>query len=172
MLRRANTNFPDPNSYRPYLGLGQIFSLENIGTSSYNAFQTTLRRTAGPLNLGIAYTYSHSFDDASDRSDATFVNSYDLKSNRASSNFDQRHLLHISYIYELPLLKFFDAFLHSVDRDSNSDDGKPSGSKQNWQGNNIVRSILGGWEWSGITLFESGIPFTVVNGGSPNGVSH
>ncbi len=58
------TALPDPNTYRPYLGLGQIFSLENVATSSYNAFQTTLRRTAGPLNLGVAYTYSHSFDDA------------------------------------------------------------------------------------------------------------
>jgi hypothetical protein len=165
---------PDPNTYRPYFGLGQIFSLENTGTSSYNSFQTTLRRTAGPLNFGVAYTYSHSFDDTSDRSDATFVNSYDLKSNKASSNFDQRHLLHISYIYELPLLRFFDAFLHSVDSDPGNDVSKPSDPntlKKAWQGSNVVSSVLGGWELSGITLFESGIPFTVVNGGSPAGVS-
>jgi hypothetical protein len=31
--------------------------------------------------------------------------------------------------------------------------------------------VLGGWQWSGLTLFESGIPFTVVNNGSPTGIS-
>ena len=96
---------PDPNSLRPYPGLGNIIALENVANSTYNAFQTTFRRTAGPLTLGLAYTYSHSIDDSSDRSDATFVNSYDLESNRASSNFDQRNLLNINYIFEIPFLQ-------------------------------------------------------------------
>ncbi len=89
-------------------------------------------------------------------------------------DFDQRHLLHISYIYELPLLRIFDAFLHAVDKEPGNDLSKPTdpnNSKQAWQANHVVRSFLGGWEVSGITLFESGIPFTVVNGGSPGGVS-
>jgi hypothetical protein len=170
----GTSGIADPNTFRPYLGLGQIYSLENIATSTYNAFQATLRRTQGPLNLGVAYTYSHSFDDASDRSDATFVNSYDLKSNRASSNFDQRHLLHISYVYQLPLLHFMDTFLHSTDDDPTNElihhSGQPASPQQGWQARKVVQSILGGWELSGITLFESGIPFTVVNGGSPQGV--
>lgn len=160
----------DPNSLRTYApGLGQIFSLQNVATSQYNAFQAVIRRTQGPLNLGLAYTYSHSLDDASDRSDASFVNSDDLKSNRASSNFDQRHLLHVSYVYELPLLKFFDAFLHGADDDPTNTVGH--GSSHNWQTDKVVQTVLGGWEMSGITLFESGIPFTVVNNGSPGGIA-
>jgi hypothetical protein len=99
----GNGSLTNPNSLRQnYPGLGQIYELENVANSSYNAFQATLRRVQGPLNLGVAYTYSHSLDNASDRSDTTFVNSYDLRSNRASSNFDQRQLLHISYVYSLP----------------------------------------------------------------------
>ena len=90
----------NPNALRQYApGLGQIYSLQNIANSNYNALQVVLRRTQGPLFLGMAYTYSHLLDDASDRSDTTFVNSYDLHSSYASSNYDQRHLLHISYIY-------------------------------------------------------------------------
>ena len=93
-----NVLAPDPNSLRQFApGLGEIYSLENIANSAYNAFQASMRHISGNSSIGVAYTYSHSFDDASDRSDATFVNSFDLKSNRASSNFDQRYLLHVSY---------------------------------------------------------------------------
>jgi hypothetical protein len=150
-------------TYAP--GIGEIHSLQNVANSSYHAFQATLRKIQGPLTLGVAYTYSHSLDNASDRSDATFVNSFNLKGNRASSNFDQRHLLHVSYIYDLPLLKFFDTFLHSVD-DVNTPESRAS-----WQNSHVVKAVLDGWQLSGLTIFETGIPFTVVNNGSPTGIS-
>jgi hypothetical protein len=164
-----------PNSLRTYApGIGEIYSLQNVANSSYNAFQATLRKIQGPLTLGVAYTYSHSLDNASDRSDATFVNSFNLKGNRASSNFDQRHLLHISYIYDLPLLKFFNAFLHSADDDSTNQSANSPGhsyDSSRWQNSKVVQGVLGGWQLSGLTLFETGIPFTVVNNGSPTGLS-
>jgi hypothetical protein len=81
----------DPNAFRNYMNFGQVYSLENGANSSYNALQATLRRTVAPLTLGIVNTYSHSLDNSSDRSDATFVNSYDPAGNRANSNFDQQH---------------------------------------------------------------------------------
>ena len=152
-----------------YSGMGEIYSLENIANSSYNALQVTLRRVQGPLTLGVAYTYSHSLDNASDRSDSTFVNSFDIKSNRANSNFDQRHLFHASYIYDLPLLKFFDTFLHSADDDPTNT--VAHGSNPDWGSRKVAQAVLGGWQLSGLTLFETGIPFTVVNGGSPEGIA-
>src|SRR5580658_4773193 len=152
---------PDPNSLRPYPGLGKIIALENVANSTYTAFQTTLRRTAGPLTLGISYTYSHSLDDSSDRSDATFVNSYDLESNRASSNFDQRNLLNVSYIYEIPFLQFIASPIGQMF----SSDGTGTVSES-------TQRVLKGWELSGITSFQSGTPFSVVNAGSGfNGIS-
>jgi hypothetical protein len=155
-----------PNSLRTYApGIGEIHSLQNVANSSYNAFQATLRKIQGPLTLGVAYTYSHSLDNASDRSDATIVNSFNLKGNRASSNFDQRHLLHVSYIYDLPLLKFFDAFLHAADEANTPE------SRASWQNSHVVKAVLDGWQLSGLTIFETGIPFTVVNNGSPAGIS-
>jgi hypothetical protein len=171
----ATTNGLSPNTLRTYApGIGEIHSLQNVANSSYNAFQATLRKVQGPLTLGVAYTYSHSLDNASDRSDATFVNSFNLKGNRASSNFDQRHLLHISYIYDLPLLKFLDIFMHSADDDPTNQDANSSGhayDPAHWQNSKTVQAVLGGWQLSGLTLFETGIPFTVVNNGSPTGLS-
>ncbi len=164
-----------PNSLRTYApGIGEIYSLQNVANSNYNGFQATLRKIQGPLTVGVAYTYSHSLDNASDRSDATFVNSFNLKGNRASSNFDQRHLLHISYIYDLPLLKFFNTFLHTADDDPTNQDANSAGhtyDPSHWQNSKTVQAVLGGWQLSGLTLFETGIPFTVVNNGSPTGLS-
>jgi hypothetical protein len=161
----------DPNAFRQYApGLGEIYSLENTANASYNAFQTAIRQTTGPLTLSVAYTYSHSIDNSSDRSDGTFVDSFNTRFSRASSNFDQRHLLHVSYIYELPILRGIRALIDWVPKDP----GK------NWTSSHppstlgtstLAKNLLDGWQLSGITLFESGIPFTVINGGSANGVS-
>jgi hypothetical protein len=80
--------------------------LQNVADSSYHALQSTVRHSSGPLTLQFAYSYSHSLDDASDRSDPILVNSYDLRENKASSSFDERHLATLSYVYQLPLKDF------------------------------------------------------------------
>ena len=97
--------------------------------------QVSARRYIGRANVSVAYTWSHSIDDSSDRGDNRFVNSYSLAQNRASSNFDVRHLLTLNYVYDLP---FFtkQGFLHTV---------------------------LGGWQTSGLITFQTGTPFSVVN---------
>jgi hypothetical protein len=154
--------FPDPNSLRQFApGFGRILSLENIADSSYHALQVTFRRTQGPLNLGVSYSYAHSIDDSSDRSDATFVNSFDLRSNRASSNFDQRHLFSFSFVYDLPL-----AHALSMLRQygTYNPDAPPVSSR-------IAHFLLDGWQVSGVAIHQSGTPFSVINGGSSTGVS-
>ena len=67
----------DPNPYRPYYGIGTITRLESHASSSYSALQVSGRKNVGALSLTVAYTYSHSIDDSSDRYDGSFVNSYD-----------------------------------------------------------------------------------------------
>jgi hypothetical protein len=162
----------NPNAYRTFApGLGNIYSLENTANSNYNAFQFTLRRVAAPLTLGVAYTYSHSFDNSSDRSDSNFVNSFDVRSNRASSNYDQRHLLHINYIYDLPLRQFLRHFLSNINSDPDPDNHTPIPSPSSFLKSKLSGLLLDHWQLSGITLFETGTPFSVVNGGSSNGVS-
>jgi hypothetical protein len=157
---------PNVNSLpRPYPGLGRIFSLQNVADSSYHALQMTLRRVSGPLTAGLSYTYSHSLDDASDRSDPVLVDSYNLRGNRASSNFDQRHLLTFSYLYRIPNLS---RWLHDVAVEAPPQDAAST------PGNccsRLANVALGGWELSGVTLFQSGTPFTVINSAGNTGIS-
>ena len=126
----------DPNPLRPSLGYGNLTRLEDQANSSYNAMQATLRRTVGDLTLSVAYTYSHSIDNSSDRFDGAFVNSYNLATNRGNSDFDLRHNLAISYVYGLPFFK----------------------------GSGLSHTLLGGWQVSGITIAQTGTHFSVTNG--------
>jgi hypothetical protein len=125
---------PDPN--RPYVGFGTITQLQNQANSNYNALQVTMRRTAGRSQFSLAYTYSHSLDNSSDRYDGNFVDSYNLRRTYASSNFDQTHLLNASWVYDLPFFQ---------------------------KSSRLVRGILGGWQFSGLVTFQTGTPFSVNN---------
>ncbi len=91
--------------FRPFLGYNSITRLENTANSTYNALQVEVNRTVGDLTFSGSYTYSHSLDDSSDRFDGGFVNSYDLAGQHASSNFDERHVFTLSYVYALPFFK-------------------------------------------------------------------
>jgi hypothetical protein len=160
----TNPNIPNVNSLkgRPYPGLGRVLSLQNVANSSYHAFQTSVRHTSGGLTAGLSYSYSHSIDDASDRSDPVLVDSYNLRGNRASSNFDERHLLNISYVYQLPLTHFRQ-FLSWADGEAKSDKSNCCST--------LVNELLGGWEISGVTLIQSGTPFTAINSAGNTGIS-
>jgi hypothetical protein len=126
---------PDP--FRPYVGVGGIKRQDQTAASVYHAFQVSLRKAVGGLLFNLSYTYSHSIDDASSGGDLTIPDTYNMEAYRASSNFDQRHSFTLSYVYDLP---FFRA---------------PG----------LMHTFLGGWQWSGITLIQTGTPFTVTNGG-------
>jgi hypothetical protein len=121
--------------YAPFQGFGAITRLDNSANSIYNALQVSARRTVGDLSFSLAYTYSHSIDDSSDRYDTLFVDSYNPKMTRANSNFDVRHNLALSYVYSLPFFK-----------------------RGGW-----THTLLGGWQASGITVVQSGLPLTIVN---------
>jgi len=126
----------DANPYRPFTGISTITRLEDKASSTYHALQVAARKSVGALSLTAAYTYSHSIDDASDRYDGGFVNSYDLAMTRASSNFDERHMLNVGYVYDLPFFR------------------KPG----------LTQKVLGGWQWSGIATLATGTPVTITNG--------
>jgi hypothetical protein len=128
----------DPDNYRTsFPGWDTIDGIGMDANSNYNALQFSARRTAANLEITVAYTYSHAIDDESDRYDGNFVDSYNIKSNYASSNLDQRNILNFSYVYTLPTLA---------------------------ASNRLMRSSLGGWQWSGITEIQSGHPFSITDG--------
>ena len=126
----------DANPFRPLQGYGSIIRLDDQANSIYHALQATARRTVGDFTFSVAYTYSHAIDNSSDRFDGAIVNANDTAANRASSSFDLRHNLAISYVYGLPFFK----------------------------GSGLSHILLGGWQVSGITIAQTGTPFTVTNG--------
>jgi outer membrane receptor protein involved in Fe transport len=132
----------NPNPFRPFVGIGNVVRRDQTASSTYNGLQVNLRQAVGGLVFNLSYTYSHSIDDSSSGSDATTPNTYNLEAYRASSNFDQRHSFTLSYVYDLPFFK------------------TPG----------LTHTLLGGWQWSGITLIQTGTPFTVSNGGSATGI--
>jgi hypothetical protein len=162
----TSPHIPNVNSLpRPYPGLGRVFSLQNVANSGYHALQVTLRRSRGPLTAGVSYSYSHSVDNASDRSDPVLVDSYNLRQNRASSNFDQRHLLNISYVYQIPnFARQLRDWAKELPPQDPSEPIRDCCSA-------VMNHILSGWEISGVTLVQSGTPFTVINSAGNTGIS-
>ena len=159
------------DTQRPYLGFSNIISVENIADSEYDAFQATLRQTTGSLTIALAYTYSHSLDDASDRSSANFANSLDIHSSHASSDFDQKHIFNLSYIYDLPILRLLGGFTHLVGSGSDADEeaAPATATPASADFGPFAKAVLGGWQWSGIIIVETGTPFSVINGGGTDG---
>jgi hypothetical protein len=134
-----------------------LYALSSIGMSYYNAAQVTLRHPMSHgLQADISYTYSHSIDMGSDSertsefsSGVAFANSNILNTwkpylNRASSDFDTRHLLTVDWVYQLPVGKN-KVFLGTA--------------------NHLTEAILGGWQLSGILRATSGLPFSFTEPG-------
>ena len=128
-------NSADP--YRPFLGLDGINNATNVSTSHYDALQIGLSRYAGGLNGSIAYTYGHSIDTGSSGGygSTEVVNSYNLGQSKASSVFDERHIFEASLVYDVPL----------------------------FTKTGLLHSVLGGWQISDLTSFQTGTPFSVTN---------
>ena len=140
----------DASPFRPYVGFSGVNFESYSANSVYNAFQFSARRSISPLTLSVAYTYSHSIDDSSDGGAgnvSSIINAYNPGFSRASSDFDQRHVFSLSYVYDLPFLR---------------------------HGTGLSHTLLGGWQFAGITAIQTGIPFSVKYSGFSNnaGVSN
>ena len=120
------------------------------GSSLYNSLQASLSYNAPKGITGkIAYTWSHSIDDSSSAvSGASFSNSvsglpsFNLRLDRADSDFDLRNVLSANAVAPIPDIKSGGAYA----------------------------SILRHWTFNNIINVRSGIPFTPVIGGDPLGL--
>ena len=115
LITRRNINQP-LNGVRPYPTLstsspilpgatvGNITQAESSGKSSYNALWVSLnQRLRSGLQFNSYYTWSKSLDYNSLSSQGVVAqDSYDLRAERGPSDFDARHRLVISGVYELP----------------------------------------------------------------------
>src|SRR5437867_946888 len=107
----------------------------NAANSRYNGLQIGLtRRFTKGLGFGVAYTYSKSDDNASGYRDL-LPNNFDDRNFWGPSTFDTRHVMVINFVYVLPIFK---------------DRSRLSGK------------VLGGWQLSGVSQFQTGTPVSVT----------
>ncbi len=123
----------------PYIGYSsESESYTAAGISAYNALQTHVeKRMSHGLQVGFSYTYSHATDEQSAM--GLFYNGnnpLDLRSGYGLSDFDREHVINFTYTYELPT--FFSA-------------------------TSIKGRFTDGWSISGLTVIQSGQPYSVVD---------
>ncbi len=129
----------NPNLYRPYLGWGAIAPMELGANSNYNSLQVTVRATAWKnLTLNSTYTWSHAFDILDGEIFTNVDNPFNTKYDYGPAGFDRRQISITSFIYHIPFFQ-------------NASSG-------------VTKAMLGGWELSGIALFESGTPASIGAG--------
>jgi outer membrane receptor protein involved in Fe transport len=117
--------------------------LQNVSTSSsshYDSLQASVtKRFSRGLQFLAAYTLSKSIDYYSGGTINELVSTpgdqFNWKTNRGRSDFDRRHRLVYSFVYDLP----------------------------QFAGNSsAARRLLNDWELSGILTLQSGLPFSVI----------
>jgi hypothetical protein len=135
----ARTPTPGLNGYSGY----QLFA--NDAYSHYHSLQTTVSRHWGQGYFQAAYTFSKS-TDATSTGNTAFNTAYNDQSNinasRGLSDYDRPHRLTVSYVYDLPFYKGATGFKGAA---------------------------LGGWGISGVTILQSGTPFSVFDSGAGTG---
>jgi hypothetical protein len=124
----------------PYVGYDpNSTSFTAAGNSAYDALQVHLeKRMSHGIQAGVSYTWSHTLDEQSDV--GLFFTGDDpahLRSSYANADFDETHNLTFNYILKLPnALKNHDNWLSYVTND---------------------------WSLLGITVIESGQPYSVYD---------
>ena len=124
----------------------------NAGSSIYHAGQLSVsRRFSKGLALTGGYTFSKLIDNNSEVFASAGLSNGSLsiiplvlggeRNDRAVGLFDRTHRAVFTYVYEFPFM-----------RDQKG----------------VLGQIAGGWQISGITTFESGVPYTVFNGADAN----
>ncbi|HEY6231219.1 MAG TPA: TonB-dependent receptor [Pyrinomonadaceae bacterium] len=133
-LSSAATNILD--QIRPFRGYRSINMITPQFNSNYHSLQiSAARRFSGASQINAAYTWSRNLTDSpNDRSNAP-QNSYNIRDEYQRATLDRTHVLTINYIYELPFFQKQEGFT-----------GK----------------LLGGWQASGIVVYNSGLPFSAV----------
>jgi hypothetical protein len=133
---------------QPLLGDTSVTLLQTTGYSNYHSLQLRAEhRSEHGLSILASYTWSHSLDNASNASlpaqnNGSFRWTLHPEWEYGNSDFDVRHRLVVSYVYELPF-------------------GRGRHFASNATG--WLNQIVGGWQVAGITTASSGNWFTITD---------
>ncbi len=132
----------------PYPFWTYILQVNSEGASNYNGLLVKLdRRFRNGFSYLVGYTYAKSLDDSSGSdagSNASIrfpQDSHNLRGEYGLSDYDTRHRLVISPVYELPF-----------------------GRGKAFLANGLPSKIIGGFELAGIVTFQTGTPYTPTVG--------
>ncbi|HVS88823.1 MAG TPA: carboxypeptidase-like regulatory domain-containing protein [Candidatus Acidoferrum sp.] len=120
-------------------GYGAFEQFADDAYGHYNSIQATLSRRWSNGYIQAAYTFSRSTDASSSYNTAfntLFNNQLNLNGSRGLSDFDRTHRLAVSYLYNLPF------FAKTKD---------------------LKGKIVGGWALSGVSVFQTGLPFSIID---------
>jgi hypothetical protein len=142
-------NLPDRiTGVTPVPALGQFRYYQAANQSNYNSWQTSLtRRFANGLQLGVHYTFarSYAYDDHANidwSSDISTQDNNNYKADYGPTDMDITNFASANFVYILP----FDQWAHLTGR--------------------TAKTIVGGWQLSGIFTASSGSPDNVGDGDS------
>lgn len=147
LANTAVTPGPGPIADRqPFPQYGGPINFEwNRGPGSYNSLQGQLKKNlSAGLFFMASYTYSKSLDWVSDPYGVLPANFYNLKSEWGPSDYNHKHMLVLSGVYQLPV-GHGKAFL--------SNSGK------------FTDFVAGNWSLGSIVGLYSGLPFHVMANG-------
>jgi hypothetical protein len=166
----ATTGVVSPVTYLPLSSTamgpigtqGKYYKLSNPafyiseGHSSYNQLTVKAQQNyTNGLAFILAFTWSHAIDNApgyastSQASSGTPQDSFNLRAERGTSDFNVGKRLVISPVYELPF-----------------------GKNKKYLTNGIGSVLAGGWQLSGIYTFDSGRPFTISTSTNRSGSTY
>ncbi len=138
-------------SFRPFQVYNTIGVYQFTGTSTYHSMQVTLSHQSGKnLQYFATYTFSKALGTvATNETDGSaWADPIDTRGRSwGILPFDRTHVFNLSYNYTLPKLA--------------------RGSMENW----LTRGVLNGWQMSGITTWQSGIPIRLRFSGDIAGAS-
>lgn len=116
------------NSMRPYKGYASIRQRRSDAFSDYNSLQLYLNKRRGDLVYSVSYTLSKAIGNASGNGDNP-EDGFNFEFNTGPTTYDRRHVLVTTWTYRLPFLR---------------------------NRRNLTGLVLGGWEVSGKTRWQSG----------------
>jgi outer membrane receptor protein involved in Fe transport len=153
LTTRVDENPQQPGGLRLHPDFGPRTIRAGLANSSYHSLQAQAdRRLARGNRVSASYTWSKSLDSTSEgineietqyqNSNLTSVpvSQGGLKLDHGVSDFDRRQRLTLLYLWDIP------------------------GPRTGWR-----RQFFSGWMLAGITTFQSGTPFTMINGFDRNG---
>ena len=123
----------------PYIGYAaESIGYKAAGVDAYNALQAHIeKRMSKGIQVGASYTYSHALDEQSGL--GLFYNgnnALNLRSGYGSADFDRTHVINFNYVFQLP----------------------DFANKQNLAG-----KLIDGWSLIGLTVLQSGQPYSVID---------